>query len=73
MCAELLADYEQCRYRSELHDRARALLDQPVAERPSDWDLKVIMDSVGGPQFDSGPRWMLPFAREVLARYGANV
>ena len=29
LCAELLADYEQCRYRSELHDRARALLDQP--------------------------------------------
>ena len=36
MCAELLADYEQCRYRSELHDRARALLDQPVAEGPTD-------------------------------------
>jgi hypothetical protein len=39
---------------------------------PSDWDLKVIMDSVGGPQFDSGPRWMLPFARAVLARYGGS-
>ena len=67
-------------YGSELIAYARAALarwgrptPQPVAERPSDWDLKVIMDSVGGPQFDSGPRWMLPFAREVLARWGANV
>ena len=72
MCAELLADYERNRFRVELAAEARALLDQPAAERPSDWDLKVIMDSVGGPQFDSGPRWMLPFARAVLARYGES-
>ena len=30
MCAELLADYDNCHYRSELADRARALLAQPV-------------------------------------------
>ena len=83
MCAELLLFSEEageiCINESlwpksdpncTLQQRARALLDQPMAERPSDWDLKVIMDSVGGPQFDSGPRWMLPFARAVLARWG---
>ena len=76
MCAELTTaleyvwDGRRPKVVRELLDRARALLDQPVAERPSDWDLKVIMDSVGGPQFDSGPRWMLPFARAVLARWG---
>ena len=32
LCAELLDDYGQCRYRSELHDRAcAALAEQPVA------------------------------------------
>jgi hypothetical protein len=85
MCAELVDALENARRIIDgaggtLHintaefvlRRARALLDQPVAERPSDWDLKVIMDSVGGPQFDSGPRWMLPFARAVLARYGGS-
>ena len=83
MCSELLLFSEEageiCMNESlwpksdptcTLQQRARALLDRPVAERPSDWDLKVIMDSVGGPQFDSGPRWMLPFARAVLARWG---
>jgi len=31
LCAELLDDYGQCRYRSELHDRAyAALAEQPV-------------------------------------------
>ena len=76
LCAELLEALEiqldELRFNNRLCIRARALLAQPVAERPSDWDLKVIMDSVGGPQFDSGPRWMLPFARAVLARYGGS-
>ena len=45
MCAELLADYEQCRYRSELHDRARALLDQPVAEGPTDDEIEEWADA----------------------------
>ena len=75
MCSELVDSLHKHTSMWEGHEidlvaRARALLDQPVAERPSDWDLKVIMDSVGGPQFDSGPRWMLPFARAVLARWG---
>lgn len=34
MCAELLADYEQGRYRSELHDRAYALMSQPEPVEP---------------------------------------
>jgi hypothetical protein len=34
ICAELLADYDNRHYRSELSDRARALLAQPVAEEP---------------------------------------
>jgi hypothetical protein len=29
LCAELLADYDNCHYRSELADRARAALAQP--------------------------------------------
>ena len=38
LCEELLADYGQCRYRSELHDRAcAALAEQPVA--PTDEEL----------------------------------
>jgi hypothetical protein len=34
MCAELLADYDNRHYRSELSDRARALLAQPEPEVP---------------------------------------
>ena len=33
LCAELLADYEQCHYRSELRDRARAAL--AAEQRPA--------------------------------------
>jgi hypothetical protein len=32
LCAELLADYDNCHYRSELGDRARAALAQPEAD-----------------------------------------
>ena len=39
MCAELLADYDNCHYRSELSDRARALLAQPVAQPPADGEV----------------------------------
>lgn len=39
MCAVLLADYDNCHYRSELSDRARALLDQPEPEGPTDEEL----------------------------------
>jgi len=40
LCAELLADYDNCHYRSELSDRARALLAQPVAEGPTDEEIE---------------------------------
>ena len=33
LCAELLADYDNCHYRSELSDRARAALAQPEPAR----------------------------------------
>jgi hypothetical protein len=36
LCAELLADYDNRHYRSELSDRARALLDQPEPEGLTD-------------------------------------
>jgi hypothetical protein len=34
LCAELLADYDNCHYRSELSDRARAALAQPEPVEP---------------------------------------
>jgi hypothetical protein len=34
LCAELLADYDNCHYRSELSDRARAALAQPEPQGP---------------------------------------
>jgi len=68
MCAELLADYEQCRYRLELHDRARALLAQPVVEGPTDEELLAMRSwSCHGPTFDSD---LVDYARAVLAKWG---
>ena len=43
LCAELLADYGQCHYRSELHDRARAALDQPEPVAPTDEEIMELM------------------------------
>jgi hypothetical protein len=43
MCAELLADYDNRHYRSELSDRARALLAQPVAEELTDEEIMELM------------------------------
>jgi hypothetical protein len=42
LCAELLADYDNCHYRSELSDRARAALAQPepVALSPKEADAQ---------------------------------
>jgi hypothetical protein len=34
LCAELLADYDNCHYRSELSDRARAALAEPEPVEP---------------------------------------
>jgi hypothetical protein len=44
MCAELLADYDNRHYRSELSDRARALLAQPEPEVPTDEEIMELMD-----------------------------
>jgi hypothetical protein len=41
LCAELLADYDNCHYRSELSDRARAALAQPEPVAPTDEGLKA--------------------------------
>ena len=54
MCAELLADYDNRHYRSELSDRARALLDQPVAEGPTDEDLLRVAATAIDPYESSG-------------------
>jgi hypothetical protein len=40
LCAELLADYDNCHYRSELSDRARAALAQPEPQGPTDLQNK---------------------------------
>jgi len=39
LCAELLADYDNCHYRSELSDRARAALAQSEPAPPTDEEL----------------------------------
>jgi hypothetical protein len=43
MCAELLADYDNRHYRSELSDRARALLAQQEPEGPTDEEIMELM------------------------------
>jgi hypothetical protein len=48
--------------------RARALLDQPVAEVPTDEELLAMRSwSCHGPTFDSD---LVDFARAVLAKWG---
>ena len=72
LCDDLLADYDNRHYRSELSDRARALLAQPVAEGLTDaaaWDLA---DDLGIIRGDSGDLHVSfadlgPFARAALA------
>jgi hypothetical protein len=69
LCAELLDDYGQCRYRSELHDRARAALaEQPVG--PTDEELREMW--FGSEWFNEGAtlREFISIARAVLARWG---
>jgi hypothetical protein len=43
LCAELLADYDNCHYRSELSDRARAALAQPEPVAPTDEEIMELM------------------------------
>jgi hypothetical protein len=66
LCAELLDDYGQCRYRSELHDRAcAALAEQPVG--PTDEELDELFTEID--QGGEALSWRA-FARAVLARWG---
>jgi hypothetical protein len=63
LCAELLADYDNCHYRSELSDRARAALAQP-APAPTDEDLEdlaEVMNVSGNP---------VPAMRRALELWG---
>jgi hypothetical protein len=72
LCAELLADYDNCHYRSELSDRARAALAQqhvsqpcklPEPVAPTNEELDRFADEV----WSGSPR---RYARAVLARWG---
>jgi hypothetical protein len=56
---------------SELLTRARALLDQPVAERPSDEDLwKLYDDKLGQIGFAEDWPWIFNYVRAALAKWG---
>jgi hypothetical protein len=73
MCAELLADYDNCHYRSELADRARALLAQPVAEGPTVMEIIELhswLEDEWRANNDGEDLPTLDFARAVLARFG---
>jgi hypothetical protein len=63
LCAELLTDYDNCHYRSELSDRAHAALAQP-APAPTDEDLEdlaEVMNVSGNP---------VPAMRRALELWG---
>ena len=79
LCAYLLADYDNRHYRSELSDRARALLAQPVAEGLTDEKLLSLVAEVFGYVFldggiGGGESEFLAYARAAIAadraRYG---
>jgi hypothetical protein len=84
MCAELLLFSEEageiCMNESlwpksdptcTLQQRARALLDQPVAEGPSDEDLwELYDDKLGQFGFAEDWPWIRNYARAVLAKWG---
>jgi Lon protease-like protein len=73
MCAELLADYDNRHYRSELSDRARALLAQPVAKRPTVMEIIELHSWLEDEQRANNDGEDLPtldFARAVLAKWG---
>lgn len=72
LCGELLewAERTSSHYykQADVIVRARALLDQPVAEGPTDDELLAMRSwSCHGPTFDSD---LVIFARAVLARWG---
>ena len=73
MCAELLADYDNRHYRSELSDRARALLAQPVAKRPTVMEIIELhswLEDEWGANNDGEDLPTVDFARAVLAKWG---
>jgi hypothetical protein len=72
LCAELLADYDNCHYRSELSDRARTALAQPEPVAPTDEELLASVRHFYGDQAaaDMGAEDDLRTARAVLARWG---
>jgi Lon protease-like protein len=73
MCAELLADYDNRHYRSELSDRARALLAQPVAKRPTVMEIIELhswLEDERRANNDGEDLPTLDFARAVLAKWG---
>jgi hypothetical protein len=73
MCAELLADYDNRHYRSELSDRARALLAQPVAKRPTVMEIIELhswLEDEWRANNDGEDLPTLDFARAVLAKWG---
>jgi hypothetical protein len=84
LCAELLADYDNCHYRSELSARARTALNQPEPVAPTDEEILKLaakelcytfneswfLTGRNCPDLDTDPCELLDFARAVLARYG---
>ena len=73
MCAELLADYDNRHYRSELSDRARALLAQPVAKRPTVMEIIELhswLEDEWRANNDGEDLPTVDFARAVLAKWG---
>ena len=77
LCAELLADYDNRHYRSELSDRARAALahptPQPVAKRPTVMEIIELhswLEDEWRANNDGEDLPTLDFARAILAKWG---
>ena len=67
LCAELLVDYDNCHYRSELSDRAlAALAEQPVG--PTDEELLEMFNENDWNHIS--PETFEDIARTVLAQWG---
>jgi hypothetical protein len=66
----VLADYDNRHYRSELSDRARALLAQPVAEGPTDEELLRLAREWNSGFESIELHFAADYARAVLAKWG---
>jgi hypothetical protein len=73
LCAELLADYDNCHYRSELSDRARAALAQPepVAVAPTDEEIMELMPQQMRDDLTNAARALAGFDRANVKAAGA--